>query len=94
MKLTIRELKCPFYRVSLLQPVRLIEVFCIKGIGILPENCQVSVLERCPSYGMSVLRRFHCIQMIKIRKKAYFEIQNFRVDKFSRIGYFQVFRVD
>ena len=58
---SVRLTECPSYSLSALQPVRLIEVFCIKGIGILPGNCQVSVLERCPSYGMSVIRRFHCI---------------------------------
>ena len=29
----------------------------------------MSVLERCPSYGMSVLRRFHCINKKTVNEK-------------------------
>ena len=37
---------------------RLIEDFYVKHTYYLPGHVKVSVLERCPSYGMSVLRGF------------------------------------
>ena len=48
--------KCPSYRGVRLTIVRLIEVFL--HTYVLPGHVKVSVLERCPSYGISVLRGF------------------------------------
>ena len=50
--------KCPSYRGVRLTIVRLIEVFYEKHTYVLPGQVEVSVSERCPSYGMSVLRGF------------------------------------
>ena len=41
--------------------VRLIEIFYERHIYILPGHVKVSVLESCPSYGMSVLGGFTVI---------------------------------
>ena len=54
--------KCPSYRGVRLTNVRLIEVFYEKHTYGLPAHVKVSVLERCPSYGMSVLRGFTVLQ--------------------------------
>ena len=48
--------KCPSYRGFHLTIVRLVEVFYEKHTNVLPGHVKVSVLDRCPSYGMSVLR--------------------------------------
>ena len=50
--------KCPYYRGVRLTNVRLIEVFYEKHTYVLLGHVEVSVLERCPFYGMSVLRGF------------------------------------
>ena len=83
------------WKVSVLQSARLTArpsyrgFFCIKGIGILPGNCQVSVLERCPSYGMSVLWRFHCITNPWPKKRRYHKpVTEEKVSTFKALFYF------
>ena len=51
--------------------VRLIEVYYEKHTYVLPGYVEVSVLERCLSYGMSVLKRFHCTHNITLKKQNY-----------------------
>ena len=67
---SVRLTACPSYR----------GFFCFKGIGLLPGNCQVSVLERCPSYGMSVLMRFHSYIYFSVNK-GYMEIKTKNKEK-------------
>ena len=50
--------KCPSYRGVRLTIVRLIEVSYEKHTYVPPGHVEVSVLERCPSNGMSVLGGF------------------------------------
>ena len=40
----------------------------MKNRHVLPEHVEVSVLEMCLSYGMSVLKRFHCRTFFKLTK--------------------------
>ena len=60
--------KCPFYKGVRLTTVRLIEVFYEKHTYFLPGHVKVSVLDRCPFYGMSVLGGFTVIT--KFRNKT------------------------
>ena len=46
--------KCPSYRGVRFTIAHLIEVFYEKHTYVLPGHVEVSVLERCPPYGMSV----------------------------------------
>ena len=61
--------KCPSYRGVRLTIARLVEVFYEKHIYVLPGPLEVSVLERCQSYGMSILKSSTVSQKCQISTK-------------------------